>query len=125
MQAVTLIEKMKVDFALTFRQIIADTDFSYPSFMRWRQRIAAGEPPVRQPGSKKVASFDLGDLTRKIRSLDNGSKRSRGAGSLHASYKGTVSRRELSAMIASVRREEDRKWAAGRCRVIWHRPDLV
>lgn len=125
MQAVTLIEKMKADFALTFRQIIADADFSYPSFMRWRKRMAAGEPPARQPGSKKVVPFDLGDLTRKIRSLDHGSKRSRGAGSLHASYKGAVSRREFSAMVASVRREENRKRTAGRCRVIWHRPDLV
>jgi hypothetical protein len=124
-QAVTLIEKMKADFALTFRQIITDTGFSYASFMRWRKRIAAGEPPARQPGSKKVAPFDLGDLSRMISSLDHGSTRSWGAGSLHAFYKGAISCRELNAMVASVRREENRKRTAGWCRVIWHRPDLV
>ncbi len=54
MQAVTLIEKMKADFALSFRQIIADVDFSYPSFMRWRQRVAAGKPPVQRPGPRRL-----------------------------------------------------------------------
>ena len=47
------------------------------------------------------------------------------AGSLHASYKNGISRRELDAMIASVRREENRKRVADKCRVIWHRADLV
>ena len=125
MQAVTLIEKMKADFALSFRKIIADVDFSYPSLMRWRQRIAAGKPAVCRPGPQKVAPFDLGDLTCRIKSLGHGKKRSRGTGSLHASYREAVSRRELNAMIASVRREENRKQVAGKCRVIWHRPGLV
>jgi hypothetical protein len=125
MEAVALIEKMKADFAIPLRETVSVAGFSYPSFMRWRQRIAAGDPPVGTPGPKKIAPLDLGELTRKIKSLDHGKKRSRGSGSLRASYKNAISRRELEAMIASVRNAENRKRAAGRCRVIWHRADLA
>ena len=108
-----------------YRELVAEAGFSYASFMRWRQRIASGKPPLRRPGPKKIAPLNLGDLTRKIKALDHGKKRSRGTGGLHTSYKDTVSRRELNAMIASVRREENRKRDDQRCRLIWHQADLV
>jgi hypothetical protein len=125
MKAVALIEKMKVQFERPYRWLVADAKFSYASFMRWKRRSAAGKPPVGSPGPKKVAPFDLRDLTRKIESLQHGKKRSRGSGAVHASYKDVISRRELNAMIDQVRRDRNRQRKAAKSRVIWHRPDLV
>jgi len=125
MQAVAHMEKIKAHFALGYRQLVAEAGLSYASFMRWRQRIGAGKMPLLRPGPKKIAPLNLTELTRRISSLDHGQKRSRATGGLHASYKGAVSRRELNAMIASVRREETRSRTAQRCRVIWRRANLV
>jgi hypothetical protein len=124
-QLVAHMEKIKADFALGYRELVAEAPIAYASFMRWRNRIAAGKPPLRRPGPKKITPLNLGDLTRRISSLHHGARRSRATGTLHAAYKDSISRRELNAMIAGVRREESRKRAADRCRVIWHRADLV
>ena len=125
MKAVALIEKMKTRFAFPYRVLVEDANLSYAGFMRWKRRIALGKPPVKSPGPKKVAPLDLKDLTRKVESLHHGKKRSRGAGSLHASYKSVISRWELNAMIARVRKDRNCQRAAVKSRVIWHRPDVV
>jgi transposase InsO family protein len=116
---------MKTKFALPYRALVKEADFSYASFMRWKQRIAEGKPPVGSPGPKKVTPFDLKDLTRKVKSLHHGRKRSRCTSVLHASYKNTISRRELNKMIAEVRRDRNRQCKAAKSRLIWHRPNLV
>jgi len=125
MQAVAHMEKIKAHYALGYRELVGEAGFSYATFMRWRQQIAAGNPPLARPGPKKIAPLNLTELTGRIRSLDHGRKRSRATAGLHASFNDSISRRELDAMIASVRREENRNRAAGRSRVIWHRADVV
>jgi len=125
MKAVALIENMKTRFALPYRMLVEDANLNYASFMRWKQRMAVGHPPVESPGPKKIAPLDLKDLNREIESLHHGKKRSRGAGSLHAAYKSAISRRELNAMVARVRKDRNRQRTEAKSQVIWHHPDLV
>ncbi len=124
MQAVAQIEKAKVRLGISYIRAVQLAGLTYSSFMRWKRRIAAGDPPLRTPGPKKVEPLDLAELTGKIEKLAHGRKRSRDTSCLHESYKDVISRRELNAMIISVRRDHNRNLAATLSRVIWRRPDV-
>jgi hypothetical protein len=124
MQAVAQIEKAKAQYAIPYIRMVRPAGLKYASFMRWKRRIAAGDPPLQTPGPKKIEPLDLADLTGKIEKLSHGRKRTRDTGRLHESYKDVISRRELNAMIISVRRDHNRNRAAAMNRVIWHRPDV-
>lgn len=125
MQAVARIEKLKSRFDVPYTRILREVGLRYASFMRWKRRIAAGEPPVKSPGPKKIEPLDLDELKQKIESLPHGKKRSGNTGRLYESYKSVISRRELNAMIIEVRRGVERDRVAGLNQVIWHRPDVA
>jgi hypothetical protein len=125
MQAISRIEKLKMEFELPYSTVLKEVNFTYSTFMRWKRRIANGQKLTETPGPKKVEPFDLKKLNQKIETLDHGKKRSRGTTALHKAYKGSISRRELDAMIQRVRRGRTRNRSAAMSRVIWHRPDVV
>ena len=76
-------------------------------------------------GPKKVQPLNLSELKEKIQGLDHGSKRSRATGRLHRAYAGSISRRDLDAMVREVRNETNRQRAAETCHVSWLRPNLA
>jgi hypothetical protein len=59
MQAVAGIEELKSRFNIPYARILKEVGGPhYPSFMRWKRRIAAGKPPIKSPGPKKIAPLD-------------------------------------------------------------------
>lgn len=125
MQAVVRIEELKSRFDVPYTRILKEVGIRYASFMRWKRRIAAGDPPLQSPGPKKIEPLDLDELKKDIGSLRHGRKRSGDTGRLYESYKNVISRRELNTMIFEVRRGVERDRVAGLNRVIWHRPDVA
>ena len=76
----------------------------YGSFRRWKARLAQGAPARGRPGPKKVVPLSLEELRGAVDGLDHGGQRSRGAGAVYRQYQTQISRRELAALIATVRR---------------------
>jgi len=125
MQAVVRIEELKSRLGIPLTRILREIGIKYASFMRWKQRIALGDPPLRSPGPKKVTPLNFCDLSREIESLQHGKKRTHDTGRLYESYKNVISRRELNAMIINVRRDHQREQSDAMNQVIWHRPDVA
>jgi hypothetical protein len=117
--------ELKKRFCLPYRSIADQVGLSYTTLMRWKQRIADGQPAVKRPGPKKVKPLDIEQLKRKISALDNGSKRSRGTGRLQGAVADQISRRDLNRLISLARRRSNRQRAAETCRVSWLRPNLA
>ena len=120
-----MIAKMKKSCALSNSSVAREFGLSYTTLMRWKRRLAAGRPAVKKPGPKKVRPLNLGQLKQKIRDLQHGKKRSRGAGRVYGAFSGTISRRDLNQMIRNVRNEKNRRKAARRYHVTWLKPNLA
>jgi hypothetical protein len=99
--------------------------FVYPSVMRWKTRIEAGQEPVLPPGPKKVAPLDFEELRRQIEGLKHGRKRTEGVGELYGRHREEISRRELNALVAEERRRQTRERREEYRHVAWRVPRLV
>jgi hypothetical protein len=91
----------------------------YSTLMRWRKRLAAGEPIVRKPGPKKRGKMRRRELKEQAACLQHGVHRSRGAGMLYAKVKDAVSRREFRAVLSSVRQKACAAARAAWTRIEW------
>jgi hypothetical protein len=120
-----MIEKMKTTFSLSYGCLARQAGLSYATLMRWKRRTHGGQVPVGKRGPKKVQPLNLSELRDRIQALDHGSKRSRAAGGLHRAYGGTISRRDLDAMVREVRNDNNRRQRAEMSRVTWLRPNLA
>lgn len=120
-----MMEELKIKYALPHCGFADQLGVSYATLMRWKRRLASGNPPLEKPGPKKIGPLNLDRLRQKIRNLDHGTKRSHGALQLQKSFKSNVSRRELNRMVLSVRREINRKRADRTCHITWLRSNLV
>lgn len=126
----------KAQIVKTIENIHGHTDAAYASlcrtaglaqatFWRWKQRVERDEPVVRRPGPKKTGVPDWEKLEATIRQLAHGRKRTRGTGALYDEVRDTMSRRELGAMVAEVRRELNDTRAAAMHHIDWCSPGLV
>jgi len=120
-----MIEQMKAKFSLSYVCLARQAGLRYATLMRWKRRTLGGQAAVGKRGPKKVQPLNLSELKEKIQGLDHGIKRSRAAGRLHRAYGGSISRRDLDAMVREVRNETRRRRAAEMCHVTWLRPNLA
>jgi len=120
-----MIAELKKTYCLSNSSLARQFGLSYTTLMRWKRRLSMGQPAVKKPGPKKVEPLNLGQLRKKIRDLDHGEKRSRGAGRLHGAFNGAISRRELNRMIRIVRNENKRQRAVRRYHITWLKPNLA
>jgi transposase InsO family protein len=97
----------------------------YGSFRRWRQRLTEGQPVRFRPGPKKVVPLALAELRGDLARLHHGQARTQGADALYRRYAAQLSRRELAALITTVRRAMVEERQAARRHVTWHIPGLV
>ena len=93
--------------------------------MRWKRLTLGGQAAVGKPGPKRVQPLNLSQLKQGIQGLDHGSKRSRATGPLHRTYGGSISRRDLNAMVRQVRDETNQRRCAQQYRVTWLRANLA
>lgn len=120
-----MIEAAKTRFSLSYVSLADQAGLGYRTLMRWKRRLADGKDALGKRGPKKVRPLDLKKLKARIRNLDHGAKRSRGAGRLHGDYGASISRRELNALVRQARDESNRRRKAERCCVRWLRPNLA
>jgi len=92
---------------------------------RWEARLDAGLAPVQQRGPRPVEPVDWAGLEGRILALRHGRKRTHGTGALVAEFRGTVSRRDLLAMVAAARDERNDQAAQATRHLEWHRPGSV
>ena len=120
-----IVEDVKMKTGLSYRAISAEMKLPLTSLSRWRRRKREGVLLWQVPGPKEVPQFDLGALETKIRSLPHRHKRSRGTGELYKRVAPNVSRRNLMAMVAGVRKEYASEAAASKTRIEWLVPGVV
>ena len=110
---------------MPYRAICSAVGLPYPSLVRWRMRRREDMPLVRQPGPPKVKPPDYGQLAQDIEQLSHGHNRTQGTGSLYARYGGTVSRRELQAMVALARHDLNTVHRQNLRRIRWNVPNVA
>ena len=80
---------------------------------------------MKRPGPRKVEPFDPAVLETEIKSLHHGAKRSEGTMDLYRRYQDTLSRRDLSRMVAQVRWEVAGDRRSHLRRIEWLTPGVV
>jgi len=118
-------ESIKSRYGISILSLVDLARLSLANYMRWKRRLAAGQPPVQKPGAKKTQPIDLSELRQQISSLTHGKKRSAGTGQLYHTNRNGISRREFNELVRDVRCETNREKAAAQCQVSWLRPDLA
>jgi hypothetical protein len=78
----------------------------YSSVMRWRQRQRRGLPLWQCPGPKKSLPLDWSEFYPLLRQLNHGRVRSQGTGDLYKRFAGSLSRRQLGALVQDYRRDQ-------------------
>jgi transposase InsO family protein len=78
----------------------------YASVMRWRQKQRRGLPLWQCPGPKKSVPLDWQEFYPLLRQLHHGRVRSQGTGKLYQRFAGSLSRRQLGALVRDYRREQ-------------------
>jgi hypothetical protein len=110
---------------LSYRTLCAQEGVAYASLMRWKDRMARGEPIVAPPGPKKVAPLDLEALRQELRVLRHGRKRTEGTGPLYQEHQDRISRRDLGRLVAEERQRQKQERNRVYHQVSWKVPRLV
>jgi len=118
-------KRMKAKHGLTYKCMCAESAVARSSLMRWKGREDRGEPIIEKPGPKKVEPLDLEALRSSIRALE---RYPRGIGRvriLYQTWRGAISRRDLRAEVAQIRREMHRERLGTMKHISWNVPGLV
>lgn len=108
-----------------YRPLCGWSGLPYATFMRWKGRIAHGQPLWRKPGPAPVAPLDLNILRAGLAELDHGQQRSRGSTALYRVHRDAISRREFSRLVQESRREVHRQHQHQHQRIEWLMPGAV
>lgn len=119
------IESLKAEVLWSYERLSQSVGLPYSTFMRYRQRVAKGEPAIYRPGPKKIVSLDLEKLIDEILLLGHARERSRGAAELYTCYRDQLSRRQFQTIVDLVRGELNRERKARLRRVSWNLAGLV
>ena len=119
------IESLKAEVLWSYERLSQAVGLPYSTLMRYRQRVATGEPVIYRPGPKKIMSLDLEDIIGEILLLSHARERSRGATQLYTRYRDQISRRQFQAILELVRGELNRERKARLRRVSWNMACLV
>jgi len=119
-------EMLRDKYDIPFRQLCMASQLPYPTFMRWRKRLAMQQPVLLPPGPKPLEAPDWDELFEDLAQLGHRRKRSFGAPALwHGKYRDAISRRDFARLVAYVRRELTRRDRADQIRVRWNVPGLA
>jgi len=122
---VTNTEQLKMEHDVRYPLILGPLNVCSSTYRRWRARIDRAQDPVQKRGPKPLNPLDFQELHEELSSLVHGKKRSRGVGRVRACLKDSISRRELSEMIALNRDRHLREERAAQYRLRWHVPGTV
>jgi len=120
-----VIEQIKEKTDMSYRAIADAVQLPYPSLERWRTRHKTDAPLVRQPGPPKIQSPDFSKLSQDIAALSHGQARTEGTGALYATYRSSVSRRELQRMIEAARHDQNTLHRQNLRRINWNMPNVA
>jgi transposase InsO family protein len=120
-----IVEQVRMCAGVPYRQICRELGVPRSSLMRWRTRRREGQALADRPGPAKVEPLRVGELLADILLLAHGKKRTHGTLALYAQYRDRISRRDLQALVAAVRREIHREEAALTRHIDWLVPGSV
>ena len=110
---------------MPYRGICDAVRVPYPSLVRWRMRRDKDAPLVRQPGPQKVKPPDLDRINRDIAELSHGQDRTQGTGALYTRHGSSISRRELTSMVALARHDLNKAHRQNLRRIRWNVPNVA
>ena len=120
-----IVEEIRGTTGMPYEMICRAMKVPLSTLGRWRRRRKENHPLLNRPGPKKAEPFDPSTLEGEIRLLDHGVKRSGGARQLYGRYRDTISRRELSRMVAQVRQDLVADHRRNLRRIDWLVPGVV
>jgi hypothetical protein len=120
-----VVDQIRERIGMPYQAICSAVRLPYPSFNRWRLRRMNAAPLVRQPGPPKVKPPDFNMLAQDMAGLSHGQTRTQGTGALYATYRSSVSRRELQSMIEAARHDQNALHRQNLRRIHWNVPNLA
>lgn len=119
------IVQLKREFHRPYSWLCQAVGIRYPSFKRYKARIALNQPVIFPGGPKKIEPLRLEELMAEIQQLSHVQKRTVGTTELCARYSECISRREFNRSVKLVRGELNREHKAHLRRLSWNRARLV
>ncbi len=122
---VTTLDRLKPQVRWPYRRLCGSVGLPYASFRRWKHRLAQGHPPISKPGPHKVGPLRLEALQVDLGCLRSGRERTPGVGRLYRQYQDQISRRDLQALVETVRHEYIQHRQEELRHLTWQVPGLV
>jgi len=110
---------------MPYHKICQVLELPLSSVRRWRGRARLHHPIIGVPGPRKVQPLDLTALQAEVRDLGHRQHRTFGTPVMYRKYQWQISRRDLQAMVNSVRREMYQKKRAELTCINWLVPNLA
>ena len=120
-----MIAQLQQQAGLSTREASESVGLGYRRLLRWKGRIAAGQPALAPPGPKKSGPLPLEDLRNEIAELRHSRRRSAGTGALYQDHQSVISRRELARLVAEERSRQEKTRRVNHRRIDWHVPDTA
>ncbi len=122
---ISIVEQVKQGMMAPYKTVCRELGVPRSSLMRWKSRQLAGSTVVGRPGPAKVEPINLDALHDEIRELSHGRQRTHGTGALYDRHRAQISRRDLHALVETVRRELRQEAQALERRIEWLVPGAV
>lgn len=120
-----IVDEVKMDSRLSYRQVCGLIRIPYSSFMRLRRRRRSSMPLINRPGPAKVRPPSFARLAEDIALLQHGTKRTAGTGRIYATYAADISRRDFEDMVNRARHEACSDQRRNQRSLQWHVPGVV
>ena len=118
-------EYMKTTFHLSYAWLCPTFKITYPTFMRWKERVKADIKLRNKPGPKKHKRLDRQQLDKDLEDLKHGKNRSKETISLKEKYKDQIPRRELEQLIKDSRSSYWHHQKEKAQKLVWHTPSIA
>lgn len=111
---------------MPLHRVSAAMGIGHTNVRRWLTRLKNGEQMVNKRGPQVFTSEDMGEAIRSdVRGLRHGNRRSYGTSTIRGRYRGSISRRNLDALVKQARREVVAVTRKNNKRVQWRAANLV
>lgn len=98
-----MVDDVATRCGVSLRRTCGIMGVSRTNHIRWKKRAAYQVPLVNAPGPRKMVAADIEAITRDIRTLNHGNRRTAGTTALYRHYRGCISRRDLQALVRDER----------------------
>ena len=125
MKLVETVDRVRSETRCPYRTLLRGSGLSYPTLVRWKERLAADQPLIKPPGPPKTVQMNLKAILVGVRALRHEQRRSFGTTALYKARRSEISRRGLQALVRAERTRVEAERRAKMRRIEWLVPGMA